>query len=60
MVVKNIINEALDQEVRGEVYNYIENNPGAYYTSIMKNVVVCDGTVFHHLRMLEKMDMVKY
>jgi PKD repeat protein/DNA-binding transcriptional ArsR family regulator len=52
-------NEALNQEMRENIYEYIESNPGAYYNSIMKNLGIGNGSLSHHLNMLEKMDMVK-
>jgi DNA-binding MarR family transcriptional regulator/PKD repeat protein len=51
--------EALNQEMRGNIYDYIESNPGAHYNSIMKNLGVGNGTLSHHLNMLEKMNIVK-
>jgi len=51
--------EALDQFQRGRIYSYIEQNPGSHYNKIMKNIGVGNGTLSHHLNMLEKMEMIK-
>ena len=51
--------DALDSFVRGRVYGYIESNPGTHYTEIMNKIGVGNGTLSHHLHMLEKMEMIK-
>jgi predicted transcriptional regulator len=51
--------DALDSFVRGRIYGFIEANPGTHYTEIMKQIGVGNGTLSHHLHMLEKMDMIK-
>jgi len=51
--------EILDHFVRGRIYGYIETNPGAHYNEILKKLGVKNGTLSHHLYMLEKMGMIK-
>ena len=51
--------EALDNFVRGRIYGQIESNPGTHYNEIMSNIGVGNGTLSHHLHMLEKMEMIK-
>lgn len=51
--------ESLEGFERGRIYGFIENNPGTYYTEIMKNLGIGNGTLSHHLYMLEKMNMIK-
>jgi predicted transcriptional regulator len=50
---------SLENFERGRIYGYIENNPGTYYTEIMKNLGIGNGTLSHHLYILEKMCMIK-
>jgi predicted transcriptional regulator len=50
---------SLENFERGRIYGFIENNPGTYYTEIMKNLGIGNGTLSHHLYMLEKMNMIK-
>jgi len=50
---------SLENFERGRIYGFIENNPGTYYTEIMKNLGIGNGTLSHHLYMLEKMSMIK-
>ncbi len=51
--------ESLDNFVRGRIFGYIESNPGTNYTEIMNKIGVGNGTLSHHLNMLEKMEMIK-
>ena len=44
---------------RRRVYGFIESHPGTHYTEIMNKIGVGNGTLSHHLNMLEKMDMIK-
>lgn len=48
----------LENFERGRIFGFIENNPGTYYSEIMKNLGIGNGTLSHHLHMLEKMDMI--
>jgi len=51
--------EGLENFERGRIYGFIENNPGTHYTEIMKKLGIGNGTLSHHLHMLEKMNMIK-
>jgi len=51
--------ESLENFERGRIYGFIENNPGTYYSEIIKNLGIGNGTLSHHLYMLEKMNMIK-
>ena len=51
--------EGLDNFERERIYGFIENNPGTHYTEIMKNLGIGNGTLSHHLHMLEKINMIK-
>jgi len=45
--------------VRGRIYGYIENHPGCHYNEILKNLGIKNGTLSHHLYILEKTGMIK-
>ena len=49
----------MDHFVRGRIYGYIESHPGTHYNDILKKLEVKNGTLSHHLYMLEKMGMIK-
>jgi predicted transcriptional regulator len=51
--------EVLDQFVRGRIFGFIEHNPGVTYSQIKRKVGVGNGTLTHHLSMLEKQNYVK-
>lgn len=51
--------DTLDNFVRGQIYGYIKTNPGITYNQILKNLKIKNGTLSYHLKMLEKMEMVK-
>ncbi len=44
----------LDSFVKGQIYQYIRENPGDYYSSIMRATCASNGNLVHHLSMLEK------
>lgn len=46
--------EVLDQFTRGRVYGYIEHHPGANYSAIRRALGLGNGTLTHHLTMLER------
>jgi len=48
----------LDHFVRGQIYQYIRENPGDYYSSIMNATGVTNGNLVHHLRVLEKREYI--
>jgi len=43
-----------DPFVRGQIYQYIRENPGDYYTSIMHATGASNGNLAHHLHVLVK------
>ncbi|MFQ6060565.1 MAG: NosD domain-containing protein, partial [Thermoplasmata archaeon] len=49
----------LDHYDRGRVYQYIEMNPGEHYNQIKRDLGLPNGSLVHHLRMLEKSGKVK-
>ena len=51
--------DVLDQFVRGEIYGFIKTKPGVCYNEIMKKLDMRNGTLSHHLHMLEKTEMIK-
>lgn len=50
--------KVLDNFLRGRIYEHICSNPGASYNRIMHQLGVRNGTLAHHLRMLEHHEMV--
>ncbi|MEM4728841.1 MAG: winged helix-turn-helix transcriptional regulator [Thermoplasmata archaeon] len=46
--------EVLDQFVRGQVFGYIQANPGDHYSSIRRTLRLKNGTLAYHLRTLER------
>lgn len=51
--------EVLDQFVRGRIFGFIEHNPGVTYSQIKRRIGVGNGTLTHHLSMLEKQNYIK-
>ncbi|MBN1861563.1 MAG: winged helix-turn-helix transcriptional regulator [Candidatus Thermoplasmatota archaeon] len=51
--------EVLENTVRGQIYGYIKTNPGVHYNNIKKSLDVGNGTLAHHLSMLEKTGLIK-
>ncbi|MBM4249170.1 MAG: winged helix-turn-helix transcriptional regulator [Euryarchaeota archaeon] len=50
--------EVLDQFVRGQVFGYIQANPGDHYSSIRQTLKLKNGTLAYHLRTLERENFV--
>jgi hypothetical protein len=46
--------EVLDQFVRGQVFGYVQANPGDHYSSIRQTLHLKNGTLAYHLRTLER------
>ena len=44
----------LNSFVRGQIYQYIRENPGDYYSQILKATCTSNGNLVHHLQMLER------
>ena len=51
--------KVLDNFVRGRVYEYIRQYPGAHFRMIMSGLKQSMGVVRYHLVILQKMDMVR-
>ncbi|UCH88223.1 MAG: winged helix-turn-helix transcriptional regulator [Thermoplasmata archaeon] len=51
--------KVLDHYVRNQIYKYIETNPGTCYSDIMKDVGVKNGVLVHHLKTLEREELIK-
>jgi DNA-binding MarR family transcriptional regulator len=45
--------DVLDNFVRGQIFDYIRLNPGTYYTELKNELGLRNGTLTHHLHMLE-------
>jgi DNA-binding MarR family transcriptional regulator len=50
--------EVLDQFVRGQVFGYVQANPGDHYSSIRETLHLKNGTLAYHLRTLEREDFI--
>lgn len=59
MVTKAEQEDVLDHFVRGQIYGYIKANPGAHYQQIKRVLGVKNGTLSHHLYVLEKTGLLK-
>ncbi len=51
--------EVLDHFVRGQIYGYIQANPGTHFNLLRNNLKVNNGTLAHHLRTLEVQGFIK-
>lgn len=51
--------EVLDQGTRMRVYTAIEHNPGITFTRLRRTLGLSTGVLYHHLRMLERHDLVR-
>jgi DNA-binding MarR family transcriptional regulator len=51
--------QVLKQDTRKNIYDYIVSNPGAYYSSIMKDLKLKNGVTSYHLAMLEREGYIK-
>ncbi len=51
--------EVLDNEIRGMIRGYIIANPGDNYNSIKRALGLNNGVLAHHLRVLERAELVK-
>ncbi|MBI4415566.1 MAG: VCBS repeat-containing protein [Euryarchaeota archaeon] len=49
----------LDHFVRGQIYGYIQANPGEHYNAIKEALGLTNGSLAHHLRTLEREQFVK-
>jgi len=51
--------DVLDHFVRGQIYGFIKTNPGAHYQQLKRTLDIKNGTLSHHLYVLEKTGLVK-
>ncbi len=51
--------EVLDQFTRGQIYGYIVVHPGDSYTDIKRNLHLNNGTLTHHLNVLERDRLIR-
>jgi len=51
--------ESTIQSNRERIYQYITNNPGCHLRKIIKDLGLAMGDTQHHLKMLEKTDLIK-
>lgn len=49
----------LDHFLRGQIFQIIKDNPGIHYMEIRRRTDLANGTVSHHLRVLEKGGLVR-
>jgi len=50
---------ALDNFVRGRIYQYIKDNPGTHYTLIRRELDLNNGVLSYHLHTLVRLELVK-
>lgn len=50
--------EVLDNFTRGQIFGYIKARPGEHYNSIKESLGLTNGTLSHHLRILEKEEFI--
>ncbi|MFO8050312.1 MAG: CARDB domain-containing protein [Thermoplasmatota archaeon] len=48
----------IDKGVRGEILGYLKAKPGANYSELKKNLDLNDGSLVHHLRILEREERI--
>ena len=51
--------EILDHSKRRDIYSYIVKNPGVNYTRILKTLELGNGTMVHHLNILESQGLIR-
>ena len=54
LAFRGVKEKNLDPFVRGQIYQYIRENPGDYYSSIMYATGATNGNLAYHLHILEK------
>lgn len=50
--------KVLDKYIRGRIFEYIKNNPGATYNNIKRGVDLSNGCLTYHLRVLDRSEMI--
>lgn len=51
--------DVLEHNTREQLYQYIRNNPGPSFSDLRRQLDVSNGTLVHHLRILEMQEFVK-
>jgi DNA-binding MarR family transcriptional regulator len=51
--------EVLEHNTREQLYQYIRNNPGPSFSDLRRALDLSNGTLVHHLRILEAQEFVK-
>ncbi len=51
--------DVMKNETRGEIVDYLADNPGAHYQLIKKDLALPNGSLGHHLRILERNGYLK-
>jgi len=54
LYVKRKRDKTLDNFVRGQIYGFIQANPGTHYNFIKRALKLNNGTIAYHLNVLEK------
>jgi len=49
----------LDNDIRHNLYAYINHNPGKHFRKIKKHMKVSQGTLTHHIRFLMEAELIK-
>jgi predicted transcriptional regulator len=52
-------NEVLDNELRGMIRGHIQADPGIHYNELLRRITAGNGTVAHHLMILEREGIIK-
>ncbi len=50
---------ALDHFTRGRIYQYIKDNPGAYYSIIKRELGLNNGVLSYHLQTLKRVELIR-
>lgn len=51
--------EVLEHSTRDQLYQYIQNHPGPSFSDLRRELELSNGTLVHHLRILEAQEFVK-
>ena len=51
--------QVLDHFTRGQIYGYIQANPGEHFTAIRKALQLTNGAIAYHLRTLERENFIR-
>jgi len=51
--------DVLNNEIREDIYDFILENPGSHFRSILTELALSNGTLSHHLNTLEREDFIK-